>query len=375
MPSGRVEVEVAAAPGDRPDGPGERRLRERRRRRARPSRPPAPVTATRTQASRLAATPPGGPRTGARSRRPSRRTAPRATTARWRGTSRPWPPARRRTASGCASRGPRASSRPSRSGGRGRAGPATRADQRPRLAEPLEQRRDHVAVRHLGASPGCCRSRRSRRGAGRARSPPAWSDDVQPVALLQAVAVHRQRLVVDRVRDEQRDELLGVVVRPVRVRAAGDDGVEAVGHDVAADEQLAGGLGGRVRRARVEPVASSPRVARRRPSRRPRRSRPGGSGPASRRARSTRSRTASSRTWTPIDAGPQERLGIEDAPVDVRLGGEVDDRVGVGDERPDDRRVGDVALRRSGAARPARDRPRPAAGWPGCRRRSACRGP
>ena len=31
-------------------------------------------------------------------------------------------------------------------------------------------------------------------------------------------------------------------------------------------------------------------------------------------------------------------------PVDVRLGGEVDDGVGVGDERPDDLRVGDVAL-------------------------------
>ena len=31
-------------------------------------------------------------------------------------------------------------------------------------------------------------------------------------------------------------------------------------------------------------------------------------------------------------------------PVDVRLGGEVDDCVGLGDERADDVRVGDVAL-------------------------------
>ena len=44
---------------------------------------------------------------------------------------------------------------------------------------------------------------------------------VQPVPALQAVAVHRQRLVVDGVGDEQRDELLRVLVRAVRVRAAG----------------------------------------------------------------------------------------------------------------------------------------------------------
>jgi hypothetical protein len=46
----------------------------------------------------------------------------------------------------------------------------------------------------------------------------------------------------------------------------------------------------------------------------------------------------------PDDAGPNERRGVEDAPVDVRLGREVDDRVGVGDERRDDLAVGDVAL-------------------------------
>ena len=43
------------------------------------------------------------------------------------------------------------------------------------------------------------------------------------------------------------------------------------------------------------------------------------------------------------DPGRQERLGIEDRAVDVRLGGEVDDRVGAVDQRPDDGRVGDVA--------------------------------
>ena len=171
---------------------------------------------------------------------------------------------------------------------------------------------------------------------------------VQPVAALQAVAVQRQRLVVDGVGDEQRDELLGVLVRAVRVGAAGDDGVEAVGHDVAADEELAGGLGRGVRAARRErrrPRGAWPVVdvavdlvgrdleeARRDASRRP--------------ARLEQDVDAD-------DAGAQERLGVEDRAVDVRLGGEVDDRVGVGDERPDDLRVGDVALDEARAARPA----------------------
>ncbi len=74
-------------------------------------------------------------------------------------------------------------------------------------------------------------------------------------------------------------------------------------------------------------------------------------------------------------AGPEERLGIEDAPVDVRLRREVDDRVGVGDERPDHVGIGDVAL----------DEPEPRClrrvgldlgqVGPVARRRSACRGP
>ena len=59
------------------------------------------------------------------------------------------------------------------------------------------------------------------------------------------------------------------------------------------------------------------------------------------------------------DAGPQERLGIEDRAVDVRLGGEVDDRVGLGHQRPDDGRVGDVAADEAqpgGLARVVQDR-------------------
>ena len=42
-------------------------------------------------------------------------------------------------------------------------------------------------------------------------------------------------------------------------------------------------------------------------------------------------------------AGPEERLGIEDGAIDVRLGREVDRRVRLVDERRHGLRVGDVA--------------------------------
>ena len=42
-------------------------------------------------------------------------------------------------------------------------------------------------------------------------------------------------------------------------------------------------------------------------------------------------------------ASSQERLGVEDRAVDVRLGRKVEDRIGVGDERPDRIGIGDVA--------------------------------
>jgi hypothetical protein len=72
------------------------------------------------------------------------------------------------------------------------------------------------------------------------------------------------------------------------------------------------------------------------------------------------------------DAGPDERLRVEDRAVDVRLGGEVHDGVGVGDERADDVAVGDVALDEAERA-PLGPSPRPRRGSPRCRRTSACR--
>ena len=150
------------------------------------------------------------------------------------------------------------------------------ADQAPRFAQLLEQPLDRVAVRQLGPARDVVRLARStvpeheidRRGV---------VADVQPVPPLEAVAVERQRPVVERVRDEQRDELLGVVEGAVRVRATGDHRVDAVGDVIAPREQLTGRLRGGVRRARVERMR--PRLrAPRRSSRTPRPSRPGRSG-------------------------------------------------------------------------------------------------
>ena len=135
-----------------------------------------------------------------------------------------------------------------------------------------------------------------------------------------------------------------MVVRAVRVRPAGHDGVDAMGRDVATDQQLAGRLGRRVRRAGRQPVDLG-RVAdvhravdlvgrdlqeARRAGRRP---------------------AGLEQDVDPDDAGREERLRIEDGAIDVRFGGEVEDRVGIRDERRHDRRVGDVAAHEGEACR------------------------
>ena len=66
--------------------------------------------------------------------------------------------------------------------------------------------------------------------------------DVQPVTALLAVAIQRQRLIVERVGDEQRNQLLGMLTRAVRVGAAGDHDVHAVRLEVGKAEKVAGRL-------------------------------------------------------------------------------------------------------------------------------------
>ena len=251
--------------------------------------------------------------------------------------------------------------RPSRSAGRGpgrssTCGRATTACRAGRGAA------HDLAVGPLGRARRRCRSRRSRRGAARSRSPPAWSDDVQPVAALQPVAVQRQRLVVDRVGDEQRDELLGVVVRPVRVRAAGDDRVDAVGRrrssgraarrppwpprTASAARAASSSRGVALVDRAVDLVGRDLEEARRRlgaPAR----------------------GTASSRTWTPITPVRRNASGsrIERSTCDSAA--KLTTASDVGDERPDDRP--DRRCRRATKREPgghARGRRGPARGSP-----------
>src|SRR5919204_175352 len=68
-------------------------------------------------------------------------------------------------------------------------------------------------------------------------------EDVEPVAHVAAVAVQRERLIVERIRDEQRHDLFGILVRPEVVRRARDDHRHAVRAPVRQGEQVAGGLG------------------------------------------------------------------------------------------------------------------------------------
>src|SRR5438874_1252164 len=71
--------------------------------------------------------------------------------------------------------------------------------------------------------------------------------DVQPVPHVPAVAVERQRLIVEGVGDEQRDNLLRVLKRAEVVRRPGDHDGDAVRLPVRQREQIAARLGGGVR--------------------------------------------------------------------------------------------------------------------------------
>ena len=143
---------------------------------------------------------------------------------------------------------------------------------------------------------------------------------VQPVAHLAAVAVDGQRVAVQGVEHTQRDQLLGVLARPVVVRPPADHRLDPVGVGVGGDQQVAAGLGRAVgrggvqrgglgERARVDravhlvgghlQIARHPQLA----------------GRVQQCARADH-------------VGHRERVLALDRAVHVRLGGEVDHRVG-----------------------------------------------
>ena len=160
--------------------------------------------------------------------------------------------------------------------------------------------------------------------------------DVQPVAHVEPVAVERHLAAVEQVRDEQRDDLLRELVRPVVVGAPRDADGQAVRAVVGAGEQVRARFGRRVRRVGQQRVAFGP-------------------GALVDRAVDL----VGGDVHEPVDARRQrpgeEHLGADDVggdevrrardrPVDVRLGGEVHHDVGAGEHRGDGVGVADVAV-------------------------------
>ncbi len=166
-----------------------------------------------------------------------------------------------------------------------------------------------------------------------------WSSTIEPVAHLHAVAVDRQRLVLQRVGDHERDQLFGELVRAVVVGSARDQHRQPVGNEVRARQQVAAGLGRRIGAAGVQRIVLGG-LARRfdaavdfvgRDVHETRgAAHPGGF--------EQRERAA--------EVGLEHRRGREDAAVHVRFGGEVHDGVRpfFGQQRVHQRRVADVAL-------------------------------
>ena len=161
--------------------------------------------------------------------------------------------------------------------------------------------------------------------------------DVEPVAARVAVAVNRQRGAGERLRDEARHDLLGVLARPVVVERPHDHDRQAVGDEVAVREPVAAGLRRGVRAARLERMALVHRI---------------GLGRAVDLARGDEDepldRRAPDRVEQDLGALDVRRheLGrpLLDRLLDVRLGGCVDDHVDALDELGDEGGVANVAV-------------------------------
>jgi len=160
---------------------------------------------------------------------------------------------------------------------------------------------------------------------------------VDPVAHVLAVAVDRQLLALERVGDHQRDQLLGKLVRPVVVRAARDDAVHVVRVHRGAHQEVAAGLAGRVRRVGLDRRLFGEEA-------------PGAEravdlvGADVHEALDLVDAALVEQHLGAGDVGAHEGGGVDDAAVDVALGGEVHDHVGavLGEHRVHRGRFGDV---------------------------------
>lgn len=173
--------------------------------------------------------------------------------------------------------------------------------------------------------------------------------DVEPVADVVALAVDGDRLAVDRAEDDRGDQLLGMLVRAVVVRAVGDEHRQAVRRVPCPDQVVAGGLArgvgavggvtGGLGERRVARAEAAEHFIRRdvheaklfgRGWGEPGVVRPGGF----------------EEDLGADDVGLDKLGGVSDRAVDVRLGSEVEDAQGLvfGEGRAEGRGVADIGF-------------------------------
>ena len=161
--------------------------------------------------------------------------------------------------------------------------------------------------------------------------------DVEPVAAGVAVAVHRQRLVRERLGDEPRDHLLRVLPRAVVVERAHDHDRQAVGDVVAVREAVGARLRRGVRAARVQRVLLVHRRVLGRAVHL--------AGRDQDEALDRRLPDRVEQDLRPLDVrGHELGRALLDRLLDVRLGGGIDDHVDARDDLPDELAVADVAV-------------------------------
>ena len=160
--------------------------------------------------------------------------------------------------------------------------------------------------------------------------------DVEPVPHVQAVPEDRQGLAFEPVRQEPRDELLRELAGAVGVRRAEDHGRQPEGHVVSPGQVVAARLAGRVGRGRQEGIGLAGGPAR--PAAVDLVGRDVDEGLDAREGPQGVEQDVGA-----VDVGQDELAGVVDRPVDVGLGGEVDDGLDPGEEAPDQVPVPDVA--------------------------------
>jgi hypothetical protein len=169
---------------------------------------------------------------------------------------------------------------------------------------------------------------------------PAVIEHVQPVAYVASVTVQRHRNVVDRVGDEQRDQLFGKLIRPVVVRRPRDDDGYLVSGPIAVGEPVRARLARRIGITRFEFIGLATRARRHASVHLVSRNLD-----EARQSRRTARRLEQHER--PFDVGLDEFTSGENRSIDMCFRREMDDDVRLLDERCADGRIADIAVHES----------------------------